>query len=370
MVEKSSTATLEDQALSHMKAGKHLEAAELLKKVEPSELTAARVNGTIALCYFRANAFAEAISYFQRSLQHEKDFGRLIQLGQACLFAKRFNDAVDAFAEGAKWRDDPVRAQVWLARTFMDAGDLQQAREIIYEISDHLSWNLPRTNQIPFSHYPYFLQWVPEWRKHLAGTEIEHVLEIGSMEGLSSIWIADQLLSDAGLLYCNDLKFRPEFRSNLDAAALKNPPILIEGSSEFALVNLKNASFDFVYVDGDHRPEAVFQDGVNAIRCTRAGGVVAFDDYLNRRNNTQCAVDILLDLVGASGDVMDRGRQVLFRRRSSTVCDLEIVTDDRSISVDWRLWKEEDLSKFHSEDLLQYLSRKGREVFRRCVTLN
>jgi len=50
-------------------------------------------------------------------------------------------------------------------------------------------------------------------------------------------------------------------------------------SKEF-LRSIEEPTFDFIYIDGDHTAEGVLQDAVLAWRLLKAGGIMAFDDYL------------------------------------------------------------------------------------------
>ncbi len=38
-------------------------------------------------------------------------------------------------------------------------------------------------------------------------------------------------------------------------------------------------TFDFIYIDGDHRASSVVKDAINAWAALKPGGVLAFDDY-------------------------------------------------------------------------------------------
>jgi hypothetical protein len=50
-------------------------------------------------------------------------------------------------------------------------------------------------------------------------------------------------------------------------------------TSEVALAGFPDAHFDWIYIDGDHRFEAVARDLALAARKVRPGGAVAGDDY-------------------------------------------------------------------------------------------
>jgi predicted O-methyltransferase YrrM len=41
-----------------------------------------------------------------------------------------------------------------------------------------------------------------------------------------------------------------------------------------------NAEFDFIYIDGDHSAEGVYNDAILSFPLLKSGGILAFDDYL------------------------------------------------------------------------------------------
>jgi predicted O-methyltransferase YrrM len=49
-------------------------------------------------------------------------------------------------------------------------------------------------------------------------------------------------------------------------------------SDDYFKIN-KN-SYDFIYIDGDHTAPSVLRDSISAFQCLKAGGILAFDDYL------------------------------------------------------------------------------------------
>jgi hypothetical protein len=49
--------------------------------------------------------------------------------------------------------------------------------------------------------------------------------------------------------------------------------------SHKVLPTLEDESFDIIYVDGNHEPDYVLEDGVMAFRKLKSGGYLIFDDY-------------------------------------------------------------------------------------------
>jgi predicted O-methyltransferase YrrM len=55
--------------------------------------------------------------------------------------------------------------------------------------------------------------------------------------------------------------------------------VMMQGKSEERLAEIKDASVDFVYIDGDHSYEGVKQDLELAFPKVKPGGFLALDDY-------------------------------------------------------------------------------------------
>ena len=66
-----------------------------------------------------------------------------------------------------------------------------------------------------------------------------------------------------------------------------NNVIKYKGTSESFLTTVKQDSFDFIYIDGDHTADAVYQDALLSFKALKVGGIMAFDDYL-WKNDPEC----------------------------------------------------------------------------------
>lgn len=139
--------------------------------------------------------------------------------------------------------------------------------------------------------------WIDIFKKQNIDYEnnIVNVLEIGAFEGRSTCWISDNLLNhDMSRLVCidtfegseehtkdqkNDLQKR--FFKNIMLSKHPEKTHVIIGSSKDILPKLimKNILFDIIYVDGDHSPDGVLNDGILSFILLKKGGVLIFDDY-------------------------------------------------------------------------------------------
>ncbi|PFH53627.1 glycosyltransferase family 8 protein [Amanita thiersii Skay4041] len=120
------------------------------------------------------------------------------------------------------------------------------------------------------------------------------VLEIGSWEGRSAVFLLDNLCSSGGEIVCIDHfdLFRTEagkerfarLRHNLGTTG--KPFRIVTEFSLPALVKLleeeiekSEPGFDWIYIDGSHEADDTFLDGELAWRLARDGAIIIFDDY-------------------------------------------------------------------------------------------
>jgi predicted O-methyltransferase YrrM len=133
------------------------------------------------------------------------------------------------------------------------------------------------------------------------GVAPSKVLEIGSYEGRSTVWIIENLLTrpgsslvavdtwaegdEAHLKGMNIVEAR--FDRNISIAKQRHPAVQLEkrkGQSAECLSALvaegRKESFDFIYVDGSHEAPDVLTDLVFAFHLCKPGGLIFCDDYL------------------------------------------------------------------------------------------
>ena len=111
------------------------------------------------------------------------------------------------------------------------------------------------------------------------------IVEIGVAEGASAVGLREAMPSD-GTLHLIDpyhlsrvpaLNFlKRAARRAVDSAGSART-VWIESFSQDAVRNW-NLPIDFLFIDGDHREEAVERDWLNWSRFVREGGVVGFHD--------------------------------------------------------------------------------------------
>jgi predicted O-methyltransferase YrrM len=164
------------------------------------------------------------------------------------------------------------------------------------------------------------------WVQHLAhlrGREDARMLEIGSFEGRSALWFLENALTHpSAALVCVD-KFAKDYSAvfdrNLKSSGWARKVTKLCGKSQNILPTLPKASFDAIYIDGDHRAAAVWRDAQESWRLVKPNGIIIFDDYrwaLHRppAEPPKQAIDRFLTEYGPRLQVLHKGYQVMVRR--------------------------------------------------------
>ena len=124
--------------------------------------------------------------------------------------------------------------------------------------------------------------------------------EIGCFEGRGTLLILDKLcLNDNSKIYCIDHwrdeyvynksclnfyddKFKGQFDRFLhNTHKYTDKIIMLRGLSDdmWDKIQDKDVMLDFIYIDGDHSPESIYKDGVNAFKRAKNGGIILFNNY-------------------------------------------------------------------------------------------
>lgn len=69
------------------------------------------------------------------------------------------------------------------------------------------------------------------------------------------------------------------FLTNIRECGIAHKTWVHREHSRIAFPKLERNFHDIIYIDGNHEPEAVLEDGVLAFRCLKPGGWLIFDDY-------------------------------------------------------------------------------------------
>ena len=170
----------------------------------------------------------------------------------------------------------------------------------------------------------WFTDRIPQFERflqHLKGTPCR-LLEVGSHEGRATTWLVENIATHpSAVIDTIDLHEHPTFRANIAATGSAQKVHLHLGSSARMLRALPFDAFDFAYIDGCHWTVETLEDAVLAFPLVRAGGIIAFDDYLwdDASPEQQCrpkeAIDAFLAVYGDKIELLHRRYQVWVRTK-------------------------------------------------------
>jgi len=170
---------------------------------------------------------------------------------------------------------------------------------------------------------------------------LRNFLEIGSFEGRSMVWIAENMMQKGEILQCIDTWDGGEEHSNgeMDGAeerfdynrslALTGRNITIDkykGTSVQQLAHWlvehpeNHPTFDFIYIDGSHVAKDVLTDACMAWPLLVQGGIMVFDDYLwgdarDILHRPKPAIDAFVNIFSEEIEMVHMGYQLIIRKK-------------------------------------------------------
>lgn len=172
---------------------------------------------------------------------------------------------------------------------------------------------------------------IPEWERLFDEIKPRCVLEIGSYEGRSTVWMAEKMNAAGGAITCVDTfmddKVLERFRRNIEIAKSSFKSIFIspymkeKSSTVMSVFRAQDDKFDFIYIDGSHKACDVLSDAVDAFHLCKKGGVIVFDDYYagDERENTlefpKLAIDAFVTCFEGAVEMVSIGRQMVVRKK-------------------------------------------------------
>jgi predicted O-methyltransferase YrrM len=109
-------------------------------------------------------------------------------------------------------------------------------------------------------------------------TGARHIVEIGTSNGYSTIWLADAAADTGGTVVSVDIASPDEAAENLRRAGLAGRVDLIQGDGCRHLAELPDGSVDFLFLDAERTEYTGWWP--HPARVLRPGGVLAVDNVL------------------------------------------------------------------------------------------
>lgn len=166
-----------------------------------------------------------------------------------------------------------------------------------------------------------------------------YFIEIGSFEGRSMVWIAENMMQDGDYLTCIDTweggeehgaedmgTVEERFDHNVAVLEGKYPERSVskyKGTSVERLAEILGGGTedaDFIYIDGSHIAKDVLTDACMAWPLLKPKGLMVFDDYMwgNPRDilhRPKIAIDAFCNLFAEEAEIVHVGYQLVVRKK-------------------------------------------------------
>jgi hypothetical protein len=175
------------------------------------------------------------------------------------------------------------------------------------------------------------------WLEPYSGRPNIHALEIGTYEGMASLWLMDNVLTHPSCtITCIDCwsddvndgmggsAAYETFQSNIVVGGRPWSWHVLRGRSDVGLIHfrLKPADDKYLicYIDGGHDAQTVLNDSVLAWPLVASGGTIIWDDYQwpggdKPTDRPHIAIDAFLRVYDGAYDVLSMDYQVAIRKR-------------------------------------------------------
>ena len=186
----------------------------------------------------------------------------------------------------------------------------------------------------PEKKYKYTKRWFlvseikKNFNKFFQKDKIYKILEIGSYEGLSSVYFADNLLNDkSSSMICVepflsidnndhverlDTETEKTFLHNISKSKNNSRITFVKSKSrDFFIKNRE--TYNFIYIDGCHIPEVMVSDLKEAYKILDKDGIIWIDDY-GAGAIRYTVIDEQLKQYGSKIRIIHKGYQIAFTK--------------------------------------------------------
>lgn len=258
-------------------------------------------------------------------------------LGDALAQLGRTEEAIACLQADVKEGVDNLWTHYCLGHHLASQGQLSPAAAAFRVCHRLCGWPASEAKGYVFTH-DYFAGHISVWQRWFTDTIQQRpirILEVGSWQGGSTLWLLDQVLAErGGSITCVDtwegssehgflgtmgLQLEELFDANIARSGHSEQVEKRKGRSQDVLPQLAGQLFDFIYIDGAHEADLVLQDALNAHPLLAPGGFLVFDDlaysFTDPKQNTIHGINTFLELAGEAYEEIERGAQLLLRKR-------------------------------------------------------
>jgi len=258
-------------------------------------------------------------------------------LGDALSRLGRTNEAIACLQADVDAGVDNLWTHYCLGHHLAGQNQLEAAASAFRFCHRLCGWTASEANGYVFTH-DYFAGHIPTWQRwfeQIIQQRPIRILEVGSWQGGSTLWLLDQVIAQrGGNITCVDtwegssehtflgplgLNLEELFDANIARSGHGQHVQKHQGRSQDVLPQLAGQLFDFIYIDGAHEADLVLQDALNAHPLLAPGGFLVFDDlaysFADTQQNTIHGINTFLELAGDGYEEIDRGAQLLLKKR-------------------------------------------------------
>lgn len=152
------------------------------------------------------------------------------------------------------------------------------------------------------------------------------MLEVGSFEGITAKYMAENMLNEGGRVIVVDPLYdeyvkgdtvHTYFKHQYQRFLSNTRGLQIElrrGESNEELPKLNALRFDFIYLDGDHYSPQPYWDCVWCFAICKIGGLILVDDYNLWNQDTKDSIDKFIQEFIGSLEIVINGYQLMIRK--------------------------------------------------------
>jgi len=258
-------------------------------------------------------------------------------LGDALSQLGRTNEAIACLQVDVDAGVDNLWTHFYLGHHLAHQGQIDASASAFRACHTLCGWPASEANGYVFTH-DYFAGHIPVWQRwfdQIIQQRPIHILEVGSWQGGSTLWLLDQVIAERdGNITCVDtwegssehgflsqlgLNLEELFDANIARSGHGQLVQKHKGRSQDVLPQLVGQLFDFIYIDGAHEADLVLQDALNAHPLLKPGGFLVFNDlaysFADAQQNTIHGINTFLELAADAYEEIERGAQLLLKRR-------------------------------------------------------